>query len=78
LLKKLPRQPGQKEARYAHLLSGEPRAEPATETGPAVQPTRIAQLEQQVQELRSEFEHLKRRFDELEGQLRCSAAYNLL
>jgi uncharacterized protein len=70
LLKKLPRQPGQKEARYAHLLSGEPRAEPATETGPAVQPTRIAQLEQQVQELRSEFEHLKRRFDELEGQLR--------
>jgi uncharacterized protein len=70
LLKKLPRQPGQKEARYAHLLSGEPRAEPATETVAPAQPTRIAQLEQQLQELRSEFDHLKRRFDELEGQLR--------
>jgi uncharacterized protein len=70
LLKKLPRQPGQKEARYAHLLSGEPRTEPATETVAPAQPTRIAQLEQQLQELRSEFDHLKRRFDELEGQLR--------
>jgi uncharacterized protein YceH (UPF0502 family) len=70
LLKKLPRQPGQKEARYAHLLSGEPRAEPATETAAAAQPTRIAQLEQQLQELRSEFDQLKRRFEELEGQLR--------
>jgi uncharacterized protein len=70
LLKKLPRQPGQKEARYAHLLSGEPRAEPATETVAPAQPTRIAQLEQQLQELRAEFDHLKRRFDELEGQLR--------
>jgi uncharacterized protein len=70
LTKKLPRQPGQKEARYAHLLSGEPRAElPIEAAGPA-QPTRIAQLEQQLQELRSEFDHLKRRFDELEAQLR--------
>ncbi|MGI9075176.1 MAG: YceH family protein [Bryobacteraceae bacterium] len=70
LLKKLSRQPGQKDARYAHLLSGEPRAEPPTEVAPAAQPTRIAQLEQQLQELRSEFDQLKRRFDELEGQLR--------
>jgi uncharacterized protein YceH (UPF0502 family) len=70
LLKKLPRQPGQKEARYAHLLSGEPRAEPATEVVAPAQPTRIAQLEQQLQELRSEFDQLRRRFEELEGQLR--------
>lgn len=70
LIKKLPRQPGQKEARYAHLLSGEPLAEPPTEAAAPAQPTRIAQLEQQLQALRSEFEHLKRRFEELEGQLR--------
>ncbi|MFL6350537.1 MAG: YceH family protein [Bryobacteraceae bacterium] len=70
LVKKLPRQPGQKEARYAHLLSGEPRAEQPTETAAPAQPTRITQLEQQLQELRSEFDHLKRRFDELEAQLR--------
>src|SRR5690242_19564497 len=70
LVKKLPRQAGQKEARYAHLLSGEPDTEPGTETPVSTQPTRIGQLEQQVQELRSEFEQLKRRFDELEAQLR--------
>jgi uncharacterized protein YceH (UPF0502 family) len=70
LLKKLSRQPGQKEARYVHLLSGEPRAEPATETTAPAQPTRIAQLEQQLQELRSELNHLKSRFEELEAQLR--------
>ena len=70
LVKKLPRQPGQKEARYAHLLSGEPRADAPTEAAAPAQPTRITQLEQQVQELRSEFDQLKRRFDELEGQLR--------
>jgi uncharacterized protein len=70
LVKKLPRQPGQKEVRYAHLLSGEPRAEPPSETALTAQPTRIAQLEQQLQELRSEFDNLKRRFDDLEAQLR--------
>jgi uncharacterized protein len=70
LIRKLPRQPGQKEARYAHLLSGEPQAEPVAEAAVPAQPTRIAQLEQQLQELRSEFDQLKRRFDELESQLR--------
>jgi uncharacterized protein len=69
LIKKLPRHPGQKEPRYAHLLSGEPRAEPPVETAAPTQPTRIAQLEQQLQELRSEFNDLKRRFDDLEAQL---------
>jgi uncharacterized protein YceH (UPF0502 family) len=66
---KLPRQPGQKEARYAHLLSGEPAVEAAEETT-ASPPTRIAQLEQELQQLRSDFESLKRRFEELEQQLR--------
>jgi uncharacterized protein YceH (UPF0502 family) len=70
LLKKLPRQAGQKEPRYAHLLSGEPQAESAADAPISTQPTRIAQLEQELQELRSEFDQLKRRFDDLEGQLR--------
>ncbi len=67
LAKKLPRQPGQKEARYAHLLSGEPVLE--TTAAPAA-PTRIAQLEQDLLQLRLEFEELKRKFEELEAQLR--------
>lgn len=70
LLKKLPRQAGQKEARYTHLLSGETQTEAATDAPASTQPTRIAQLEQQLQELRSDFDQLKRRFDELEAQLR--------
>jgi uncharacterized protein YceH (UPF0502 family) len=70
LVKKLPRQAGQKEARYTHLLSGEPQAESATDLPISAQPTRIAQLEQQLQELRSDFDQLKLRFEELESQLR--------
>jgi uncharacterized protein len=70
LVAKLPRQAGQKEARYAHLLSGEPQAQAATDVPVSNQLTKVGQLEQQLQELRSEFDHLKRRFDELEAQLR--------
>jgi uncharacterized protein YceH (UPF0502 family) len=68
---KIPRQPGQKEGRYAHLLAGEPAIEAAREPGaPAQQPSRITQLEEEVQQLRTELHELKRRFDELESQLR--------
>ena len=70
LARKLPRQAGQKEARYAHLLSGEPQAESPAGAPGTSQPTRVAQLEQQLQQLRLEFEELKRRFEELEAQLR--------
>jgi uncharacterized protein YceH (UPF0502 family) len=69
LATRLPRQSGQKEARYAHLLSGEPPTESPAESA-ASPTTRVAQLEQQLQQLRSEFDALKRRFDELEAQLR--------
>jgi hypothetical protein len=70
LVKKLPRQPGQKEARYAHLLAGEPTfaASEAAET--ASPPGKVAQLEQDLAHLRAEFDELKRRFEELERQLR--------
>jgi uncharacterized protein YceH (UPF0502 family) len=70
LIRKLPRQAGQKEPRYTHLLSGEPPLEAAAEPAPAAAPTRVAQLEHDLQQLRAEFDQLKRRFDELEAQLR--------
>ncbi len=51
-VKKLPRQPGHKEARYAQLLSGEPSVSSApSETNPAPSnplEERVAALEQQV------------------------------
>lgn len=60
----LPRQPGQKEIRYAHLLCGEPEIpEPRTYSG-APTPSeglaeRMAALEQEVETLRQEVELLK-------------------
>ena len=69
LVKKLPRQAGQKEARYVHLLSGEP-AESAVEVPAQPPPSRIAQLESDLSQLRSEFDELKKKFDALEAQLR--------
>lgn len=70
LVRKLPRQPGQKEARYTHLLAGEP-AVAGTETATAPQPQgRVAQLEQDLSQLRTEFDELKRRFEDLERQFR--------
>jgi uncharacterized protein YceH (UPF0502 family) len=70
LIAKLARQPGQKEARFAHLLCGAP----AMESGPsaASEPPigRVAQLEKDLQDLRAEFDELKRRFESLEAQLR--------
>ncbi len=71
LVRKLPRQAGQKEARYVHLLSGEPAIIEAGASVPAAAPpTRIAQLEEELKQLRGEFDELKRRFDALEQQLR--------
>lgn len=54
----LPRQPGQKEERYAHLLSGEPdipvpAAAPATAIPSTGLETRVAQLEAALEEIRS-------------------------
>jgi uncharacterized protein len=69
LAAKLPRQPGQKEARYAHLLAGEPDLDGLPEAvTPA--PTKLVQLETEVSELRSELSDLKRRLEELETLLR--------
>jgi uncharacterized protein len=73
----LPRQPGTKESRYAHLLSGpvesavvaQPAAAPAYAPAFTGEPTdqdgRIVQLEATVAQLRSDLESLKKRFDDL-------------
>ena len=72
LARKLGRQPGQKEARYTHLLAGEPPLETSVDVLAASAPAggRIAQLEAELQQLRSDFENLKARFNALESQLR--------
>ena len=68
----LARRPGQKELRYAHLLSGPPsevQAEAPVEI-PAMEPRqdRIAELEASVDELRRDLAALRERFDEFTRQ----------
>ena len=65
LVVKLPRRPGEKEARYAHLLSGEPPASASVaepELTQAPPPNRLAMLEAEVAQLRGEVEELRRQF----------------
>ncbi|HEV3329560.1 MAG TPA: YceH family protein [Bryobacteraceae bacterium] len=72
LVKRLPRQPGSRETRYTHLLSGD--VDGAEETAPtaAVAPApsravvaeeRIAALERELAGLRREFDDFRRRFE---------------
>jgi uncharacterized protein len=70
LVAQMPRRPGQKEVRYAHLLSGEPRdAPPEIETRTFVIETdRVAVLEQTVESLRAELTELRERFDALQRE----------
>jgi uncharacterized protein len=66
LVAQLPRQPGQKEVRFAHLLSGEPQVTAPVQgvTDDAAEPSRIEALEQTVASLRAELAELRMRFDE--------------
>jgi len=69
----LPRQPGQKEARFAHLLSGEPEieiSEAGAEKHPrrAGDPDRVTKLEEQVQTLAQQVENLTTQFEEFKKQ----------
>jgi uncharacterized protein len=72
----LPRQPGTKESRYAHLLSGPVESMPVATTVPYAsespagapdQSDRIAQLESAVAELQRELAGLKEKIDSLLG-----------
>jgi uncharacterized protein len=66
LVAQLPRQPGRKEARYAHLLAGEPQIE-IIEKGTAEEPVetdRIEALEHALASLRAEMAELRARFED--------------
>lgn len=66
LVAQLPRRPGQKEVRFAHLLSGEP-GDDTPELGVAedlVGTSRVEALEHEVASLRAELAELRARFDE--------------
>jgi uncharacterized protein len=78
LVMKLPRQAGQKDSRYAHLLAGEiaveeqsaarpPRAERAVLEVRA-ENEKVAQLEAEVAALRGELSKLRQQFDEFRKQ----------
>lgn len=74
LVTKLERQPGQKEARYAHLLSGEVHHEiiaPGRErvtASPSAGNERIENLEREVERLGSELTSFRAAFDEFRKQ----------
>jgi uncharacterized protein YceH (UPF0502 family) len=68
LVKVLPRQPGTKEARYAHLLSGDVESfdakldnEPAPNS-PSLDAGSVAHLEEEIAALRKEIADLKQQF----------------
>jgi uncharacterized protein YceH (UPF0502 family) len=76
LVTRLPRQPGTKESRYAHLLAGEvhiedrevtPRLEPAT-LEVRQENERLARLEEEVAHVRNELSDLKLQFVEFKRQ----------
>ena len=73
----LERQPGRKEARFAHLLCGEPDIGEEEQGEGLVEPAaldvraeneRLAALEQEVGALREELAALRRAFEEFRGQ----------
>ncbi|MFL6276865.1 MAG: YceH family protein [Blastocatellia bacterium] len=76
LIVKLPRQPGTKESRYAHLLAGEVHVEeaPATPRAEAAvlevraENQRLAQLESDVETLCQQFAELQQQFLEFKRQ----------
>ncbi len=72
---RLPLQPGRKEARYAHLFSGEPEiAEESPESAPVSSPTggldqqRLQDLEERVMNLREELRQLREAFQEFKQE----------
>ena len=71
LIKELPKQPGQKESRYAHLLSGEISEEAlatAVFTPAQAKQDQIARLEAEINELKTDMESLRTEFAEFKKQ----------
>ncbi|HEX6044464.1 MAG TPA: YceH family protein [Pyrinomonadaceae bacterium] len=68
LVVRLPRQIGQKEVRFAQLLSGEPKIEavisaPVEKVERVTLERRVEQLEADVEDLRGQFEQFKKQFE---------------
>lgn len=74
LVTKLPRQPGRKEPRYAHLLAGEPKEEEASPAPEAArvrvmaENERVAKLEEEVATLKEEVAGLRRMMEQFRSQ----------
>jgi len=73
LVTRLPRQAGQKDARFAHLLSGEPDFEASTEASVRAIPRkseseRVAHLEEQVNSLTEQVNSLTDQFEQFKKQ----------
>lgn len=79
VVRKLPRQPGFKESRHAHLLAGEPPVNEVAADSPGVVPEpatlqvraeneRLGELEATVSQLQRQLEDLSRQFEEFRGQ----------
>ncbi len=75
LVARLPRQPGQKEARFAHLLSGEVSSEAVSQMESpreivtrASQADRVSKLESEVETLKAEVEKLREQFEGFKKQ----------
>ena len=70
LVTRLPRQPGKKESRFAHLLAGDIAIEQVSESVHTVERAprqtssdRVAALEQEIERLKADFEQLKQQFE---------------
>ena len=70
LVTMLPRQPGTKEARYMHLLSGEvdTSSPPVAHAARVAEPDRVARLEEEVSELKRDVAELKQQIAEFRKQ----------
>lgn len=71
LVVRLPRQPGAREHRYVHLLSGPPELAAVSPAEPETvhpRPDRLAALEAEVAALRADVDQLKRTFEEFRRQ----------
>ena len=72
LVVRLERMPGQKEARYAHLLSGEIDVEAISNlrevAGGQTRSDRVGELEREVENLRNEFNLFRESFEEFKKQ----------
>ncbi len=69
LVTKLPRQPGQKESRFAHLFSGMPESHEEIEM-PMPEPEigKIERMEAEIASLREDIENLKKSFQDFKTQ----------